>query len=168
MLLNAQQVARRVAHRAVTNPVRHVHGFLHDLDTGGDQIGNLDGISYKGNVLSNALNPADNFFNGTRSNLGAPVSNAGDLPRLTGGINSNPGLDIDVVDVTPFLSPGDSSTQVNAFTGNNDGYFIARDGYREITDDGNAWALYKSLGDRRHHLDSAVRALALKNEARAR
>ncbi len=39
-------------------------------------------------------------------------------------------------------------------------YFIARDGYREITDDGNAWALYKSLGDRRHHLDSAVRALA--------
>ncbi|MFO0755553.1 MAG: hypothetical protein U0359_03630 [Byssovorax sp.] len=92
---------------------------------GGDDIGKDDGIKFAGNTLSNALNPADNFFNGTRSYLGAPVSNAGDLPRLTGGINSNPGLDIDVVDVTPFLSPGDSSTQVNAFTGNNDGYFMA-------------------------------------------
>ena len=39
-------------------------------------------------------------------------------------------------------------------------YFIARDGYREICDDGNAWTLFKSLGDRRHHLDSAVRTLA--------
>lgn len=39
-------------------------------------------------------------------------------------------------------------------------YFIARDGYREIVDDGNTWVLYKSLGDRRHHLDSAVRPLA--------
>jgi len=39
-------------------------------------------------------------------------------------------------------------------------FFIARDGYREIVDDGNTWVLYKSLGDRRHHLDSAVRPLA--------
>lgn len=39
-------------------------------------------------------------------------------------------------------------------------YFIARDGYRELVDDGNAWALFKSLGDRRHHLDCAVRTLA--------
>lgn len=40
-------------------------------------------------------------------------------------------------------------------------YFVSRDGYREVVDDGNAWTLYKSLGDRRHHLDSAVRTLAV-------
>lgn len=39
-------------------------------------------------------------------------------------------------------------------------FFIARSGYLEVVDDGNAWALYKSLGDRRHHLDCAVRTLA--------
>ncbi len=40
-------------------------------------------------------------------------------------------------------------------------WFISRGGYTEITDDGNAWALFKSLGDRRHHLDCAVRTLAV-------
>lgn len=39
-------------------------------------------------------------------------------------------------------------------------YFIARSGYLQLVDDGNAWALFKSLGDRRHHLDCAVRTLA--------
>lgn len=40
-------------------------------------------------------------------------------------------------------------------------YFIARSGYLQLVDDGNAWALFKSLGDRRHHLDCAVRTLAV-------
>ena len=40
-------------------------------------------------------------------------------------------------------------------------WFISRGGYTEIVDDGNAWALFKSLGDRRHHLDCAVRTLAV-------
>lgn len=39
-------------------------------------------------------------------------------------------------------------------------FFIARSGYLEVVDDGNAWVVYKSLGDRRHHLDCAVRTLA--------
>jgi hypothetical protein len=39
-------------------------------------------------------------------------------------------------------------------------FFVARQGYLDVIDDGNAWALFKSLGDRRHHLDCAVRALA--------
>jgi len=40
-------------------------------------------------------------------------------------------------------------------------WFISRGGYTPIIDDGNAWALFKSLGDRRHHLDCAVRTLAV-------
>ena len=40
-------------------------------------------------------------------------------------------------------------------------WFISRGGYTPIVDDGNAWALFKSLGDRRHHLDCAVRTLAV-------
>ena len=35
-------------------------------------------------LLSDALNPADNFFNGTRSELGKAVSVKGDLPQLSG------------------------------------------------------------------------------------
>ena len=40
-------------------------------------------------------------------------------------------------------------------------WFVSRGGYTPIIDDGNAWALFKSLGDRRHHLDCAVRTLAV-------
>lgn len=39
-------------------------------------------------------------------------------------------------------------------------FFQARSGLKEVVDDGNAFALSKSLCDRRHHLDSAVRTLA--------
>ena len=72
----------------------------------GDNTNVGDELRFKGNALSDALNPADNFFNGTRSILGAPVSKAGDLPQLTGGVNSMAGVDFDVVDVKNFLPPG--------------------------------------------------------------
>jgi len=73
-----------------------------------------DALSFNGTLLSNAANPVANFFNSTRSNLGIPVSNAGDLPRLTGGPASMAGIDIDVVDVKAQLSAGDTSASIQA------------------------------------------------------
>src|SRR5882724_1000600 len=64
---------------------------------GDDQLTG-DSLSFNGVQLSDALNPANNFFNGTRSFLGSAVSTSGDLPRLTGGARSVSGLDLDVVD----------------------------------------------------------------------
>jgi len=66
--------------------------------------------------LSNALNPVDNFFNGTRSALGIAASLVGDLPQLSGAAGSLSGLDLDVVDVTPRLTAGDTQATVSATT----------------------------------------------------
>lgn len=73
-----------------------------------------DQLLFNGTALSNAQNPVDNFFNSTRSNLGALVSTAGDLPRLTGGAASMAGIDIDVVNVKPQLKAGDKSATIVA------------------------------------------------------
>ena len=73
-----------------------------------------DALSFNSTVLSNAVNPANNFFNSSRSNLGTAVSNAGDLPRLTGGAASMAGVDLDVVDVKAQLKAGDKSATIRA------------------------------------------------------
>jgi clumping factor A len=82
-----------------------------------------DSLLFNGFTLSNALNPSDNFFNSTRSFLGAAVSNAGDLPQLTGTANSMAGIDIDVVDVKSYVNPGDTSATIRA-TSNGDTYLL--------------------------------------------
>ncbi|HTJ83645.1 MAG TPA: isopeptide-forming domain-containing fimbrial protein [Polyangiaceae bacterium] len=67
-----------------------------------------------GAALSDAANPANNFFNSSRTYLGAPVTTVGDLPQLTGGAGSMSGMDMDVVDVTSRLSGGQSSATITA------------------------------------------------------
>ncbi|MEM1030387.1 MAG: DUF11 domain-containing protein [Myxococcota bacterium] len=64
--------------------------------------------------LSDALNPVDNFFNSTRSTLGVATSSVGDLPQLTGGPDSMSSFDVDVVDITPRLTPGQTTLDVEA------------------------------------------------------
>ena len=83
-----------------------------------------DQFFFDGTLLSNALNPATNFFNGTRSFLGAPVSVAGDLPRLTGGAQSMSGMDLDIVDVTSELVAGQTTAPIQA-TSTGDVYHLA-------------------------------------------
>lgn len=74
--------------------------------------------------LSNLNNPVNNFFNGTRTGAdGMPVSVAGDFPQLTGGPRSNAGWELDIVDITDRLSPGQTSADVEADT-NGDVYLI--------------------------------------------
>ncbi len=75
-----------------------------------------DALSFNGTALSNAVNPVDNFFNSSRSLLGAPVSVAGDLPQLTGGPASMAGMDIDVVNVKAQLKAGDKTATIVAST----------------------------------------------------
>ena len=74
-------------------------------------------------ALTNAVNPADNFFNSTRSSLGMPVSVAGDLPQLTGTPRSMAGIDIDVVDIKSKLMPAQTSAPIVA-TSTGDVYFL--------------------------------------------
>ncbi len=87
-----------------------VVGFDGDDQTTGDSL------SVNGTALFDALNPVDNFFNSTRSVLGVAESNAGDLPQLTGTQRSMGGIDIDIVDISAQLAPGDTSMTINAAT----------------------------------------------------
>ncbi len=83
-----------------------------------------DSFSFDGVQLSNGQNPATNFFNGTRSNFGNPVSVAGDLPQLTGTAQSMSGIDLDIVDITSTLTGGQTSAPVQA-TSTGDVYYLA-------------------------------------------
>ena len=93
--------------------------FEGDFSIAGDQL-----FFNGGAPLSDAQNPADNFFNGTRSALGAAISVAGDLPQLTGGSGSMSGLDLDIVDITSRLSGGLTSARVVA-SSTGDVYYLA-------------------------------------------
>jgi len=75
-----------------------------------------DSLYFGGVQLTDDQNPKDNFFNSTRSYLGQPVSNVGDLPQLTGTAGSLSGLDLDVVDVTSILQPNDTQATILATT----------------------------------------------------
>jgi uncharacterized repeat protein (TIGR01451 family) len=142
-----------VLYQRATDPLRNLAIFdgLDTVSNGNNQSVNLNGflvpnagfdgklgiITYEGDnsitgdqlffnggaALSDAMNPATNFFNGTRSNLGAAVSVAGDLPQLTGGPQSMGGMDLDIVDVTSKLSAGQTSAAVQA-TSTGDVYYL--------------------------------------------
>jgi clumping factor A len=89
----------------------------------GEQQRTGDSLVFNGVNLSNAANPVTNFFNSTRSYLGTAVSNAGDLPRLTGGSGSMAGVDMDVVDVKAQLAAGNTSATIAA-TSSSDTYLL--------------------------------------------
>ncbi len=91
----------------------------------GDQTILGDQFSFGGGgALTNAQNPVDNFFNSTRSNLGMPVSVAGDLPQLTGTPGSMSGIDLDVVDVTAKVMGGQKTVAIQG-TSTGDVYYLA-------------------------------------------
>lgn len=92
-----------------------------DGEIDGAQLRFGPGVLSSADALSNALNPANRFFNGTRSYLGRAVSTAGDLPRTTGAPNSLGGVDFDVVDVTARLTPGQTAAHAEIAAGPNDG-----------------------------------------------
>ena len=89
----------------------------------GDTTVTGDKLLWNGVALSDAMNPVNDFFNGTRSYLGSPVSNVGDLPQLSGTPGSMSELDLDVVDITPNVAPNQTSANVT-FTSAIDSYFV--------------------------------------------
>lgn len=85
----------------------------------GDQQWKGDALKFNGNLLSNAQNPADNFFNATHSDINSmgvavPVSTPGDLPLLDGTAGTLVGMDIDTVDVTSYVTAGDKTATFDA------------------------------------------------------
>lgn len=98
-------------------------GTLGVIGFEGDDTASGDQVTFQGISLSDAQNPQNNFFNSTRSYLGAPVSVAGDLPQLTGTPRSMSGIDLDVVDVSSALSFGQSSATLVAST-TGESYFV--------------------------------------------
>jgi clumping factor A len=80
----------------------------------GDQSWSGDSLRFGGSQLTDGQNPADNFFNGTRSWLGSPVSVAGDLPQLAGTGSTMAGMDLDVVDVTQRVTAGQTRVDLRA------------------------------------------------------
>ncbi|MDC3984848.1 MopE-related protein [Polyangium jinanense] len=90
----------------------------------GDTSVTGDSFSFNNVQLSNALNPAGDFFNRTRTNLGAAVTVAGDLPQLDGTAGSYSGMDMDIVDITGQLTAGQKSAPISA-TSTGDVYWLA-------------------------------------------
>jgi clumping factor A len=95
----------------------------------GDDLFNGDSLLFgmsplgASDALSDGQNPVDNFFNGTRSLLGSAVSTEGDLPQLAGTASTMAGMDLDVVDVTRRLAPGQTRADLSA-TSSLDEYFL--------------------------------------------
>ncbi|MGE5784643.1 MAG: hypothetical protein ACM3ZE_08625, partial [Myxococcales bacterium] len=84
-----------------------------DSDYTGDSL-SIGATAASLTPLSNGLNPADNFFNSTHSYLGVGVSNAGDLPQLSGAASSMAGLDIDILNVTAQMQPNQTKATIQA------------------------------------------------------
>jgi uncharacterized repeat protein (TIGR01451 family) len=80
----------------------------------GDAIYNGDHFTMNGAQVTNAMNPADNFFNSSRTFLGAGVSGASDVPKFTGAPGEMAGYDLDTIDVTAQLAAGDTTCDVGA------------------------------------------------------
>jgi hypothetical protein len=74
--------------------------------------------------LTDGLNVSDNFFNGTRSLFGAPVSVSGDLPQLAGTPRSMSGIELDIIDIAPKLPPAAANLTIKA-SSTNDQIFLA-------------------------------------------
>jgi uncharacterized repeat protein (TIGR01451 family)/MYXO-CTERM domain-containing protein len=82
-----------------------------------------DALIFNGGSLTDAVNPVNNFFNGSHSWLGTPVSVTGDLPQMDGLAASMSGVDLDVVDVTALVAAGQTSATIQA-TSTGDTYMI--------------------------------------------
>ncbi|XXX77231.1 hypothetical protein WMF30_00455 [Sorangium sp. So ce134] len=121
-VINGERVASTISGFVVPSGAGQaklgVVGYDGDSSTG-------DAIQWNGTALFDAQNPANNFFNSSRSFLGAPSSTAGDLPRLTGAPLSMSSIDLDVVQVpSTLLMPGDTSAEIAAVVSGSDSYLL--------------------------------------------
>lgn len=94
----------------------------------GDAEETGDALKVKGIALTDgSTGGVSNLFNSSRTTLGQAMSVMGDLPQMTGAAGSMSGLDLDILDLTTALSPGETWLQLDMLTGpalNNDQYYI--------------------------------------------
>ncbi|HVJ20769.1 MAG TPA: DUF3344 domain-containing protein, partial [Polyangiaceae bacterium] len=91
---------------------------------GGDGQTGGDGMTFNGTALVDGVSASNKFFNSSRTFLGVPVSVAGDLPQLTGGMRSMSAVDLDVVDVTSLLAPNDTEASIQVTAGGDNNILI--------------------------------------------
>ncbi|MBW2528203.1 MAG: DUF11 domain-containing protein, partial [Deltaproteobacteria bacterium] len=94
-----------------------------DLELTGDGLRFGTAPLAAGDELTNTLNPFDNFFNSSRTWLDASPLAAGDLPLLVGDPDSMAGIDMDVLDITSRVTPGQTAADIEAFS-NGDVYVL--------------------------------------------
>lgn len=82
-----------------------------------------DSLDFNDNTLSDDINEAANFFNASRSYLGAALTVPGDLPQLSGEPFSLINFDLDVISVTDLVNAGDTSATIVA-SSNLDTYLL--------------------------------------------
>jgi uncharacterized repeat protein (TIGR01451 family)/MYXO-CTERM domain-containing protein len=80
----------------------------------GDSVYTGDNFTFNGTKLVDSQNPMENFFNGSRSYLGSPVSGSQDVPKLSGAPGTMAGFDLDTANVTSLVKAGDTSAKVGA------------------------------------------------------
>jgi hypothetical protein len=107
------------------SPVLNINrsGQLAVLCYQGDDGVSGDTIQASSSPLSNMMNPANNFANGSRTFLGVSVAFPADLPRLIGSARSMSGFDLDTFDLTAFINPGQLVIPVQCST-TNDEYLV--------------------------------------------
>lgn len=86
-------------------PTGSPEGKLAIIGYEGDSEKTGDSLLWNGTALMDDQNPADNFFNSSRSKGGQAVSVTGDLPQLSGLPNSMASVDLDVVNIASLLTP---------------------------------------------------------------
>lgn len=88
----------------------YFNNYAKPLSDGSDPV-LLPGVDC---LLLGSGNNCHNFFNASRTWMNNVVSVAGDLPQMTGGPGSMNGFDLDVINVTSLLSPGDKTAKIKA------------------------------------------------------
>ncbi len=87
-----------------------------------------DALSFNSMPLSSGpMGSETNFFNSSRAQYGQPVSVTGDLPQLSGQPGSMSGLDINIVNITPYLAANKIDASVQMTTGSigtSDTYYV--------------------------------------------
>ncbi len=91
----------------LTPPSGAVKTSLGAIAYDGDLAGTGDSLQIEGQVVSDALNPATNFFNSTVSAFESLFT-----AKLPNQVNQFGGVDADLIDVSGFLPNNDSSTTI--------------------------------------------------------
>ena len=86
------------------------HGELTVIAYDGDAVTTgTETVRWDATNLGNGTNPNDNFFNSSRTSLGAATSGASDVPKLAGDPGTMAGFDLDTVDVSSLLTAGQAA-----------------------------------------------------------